>query len=38
MCEIPFGKTVTYGWIAEKIAGECGYELFQPFTLPAVSP
>ena len=24
MCEIPFGKTVTYGWIAERIARERG--------------
>ncbi len=26
MCEIPFGKTVTYGWIAEQIAKERGLE------------
>ena len=24
MCEIPFGKTVTYGWIADKIAKKHG--------------
>ncbi|MBR3396856.1 MAG: methylated-DNA--[Lachnospiraceae bacterium] len=24
MCEIPFGKTVTYGWIADKIAKKQG--------------
>ena len=24
MCEIPFGKTVTYGWIADQIAKERG--------------
>ena len=24
MCEIPFGKTVTYGWIADQIAEERG--------------
>ena len=24
LCEIPFGKTVTYGWIAERIAKERG--------------
>ena len=24
MCEIPFGKTVTYGWIADRIAKERG--------------
>lgn len=24
MCQIPFGKTVTYGWIAEQIAKERG--------------
>lgn len=26
MMEIPFGKTVTYGWIAERIAAERGIE------------
>ena len=26
MCEIPFGKTVTYGWIADRIAKERGLE------------
>ena len=26
LCEIPFGKTVTYGWIAERIARERGLE------------
>ena len=26
MCEIPFGKTVTYGWIAGQIAKERGLE------------
>ena len=26
MCEIPFGKTVTYGWIADQIAKERGLE------------
>ncbi len=26
LCEIPFGKTVTYGWIAERIAKERGLE------------
>ena len=26
MCEIPFGETVTYGWIAGKIAKERGLE------------
>lgn len=26
MCEIPFGKTVTYGWIAGRIAKERGLE------------
>ncbi|MBP3729849.1 MAG: methylated-DNA--[protein]-cysteine S-methyltransferase [Mailhella sp.] len=26
MCEIPFGKTVTYGWIARRIANERGLE------------
>ncbi len=26
MCEIPYGKTVTYGWIAEKIAKERGLD------------
>ncbi len=26
MCEIPFGKTVTYGWIAGRIAQERGLE------------
>lgn len=24
MCEIPYGKTVTYGWIADKLAKERG--------------
>ena len=26
MCEIPYGKTVTYGWIADKLAKERGLE------------
>ena len=26
MCEIPFGKTVTYGWIAGKLATERGLD------------
>ena len=26
MCEIPFGKTVTYGWVADRIAKERGLE------------
>ena len=26
MCEIPFGKTVTYGWIADKLAKERGLD------------
>ena len=26
LCEIPFGKTVTYGWIAERMARERGLE------------
>lgn len=26
MCEIPFGKTVTYGWIADRMAKERGLE------------
>ena len=26
MCEIPYGKTVTYGWIADQIAKERGLE------------
>ena len=26
MCEIPFGKTVTYGWIADRITRERGLE------------
>ena len=26
LCEIPFGTTVTYGWIADRIAGERGIE------------
>lgn len=26
MCEIPFGETVTYGWIADQIARERGLE------------
>ena len=26
MCEIPFGETVTYGWIADKLAKERGLE------------
>ena len=26
LCEIPYGKTVTYGWIADKIAEEQGLE------------
>ena len=26
MCRIPFGKTVTYGWIADQIAKECGLD------------
>ena len=26
MCEIPYGKTVTYGWIADRIAKERGLE------------
>ena len=26
LCQIPFGKTVTYGWIAERIAKERGLE------------
>ena len=26
MCEIPYGKTVTYGWIAEQIAKESGLD------------
>ena len=26
MCEIPFGKTATYGWIADRIAAERGLE------------
>ena len=26
MCEIPYGKTVTYGWIADQIANERGLE------------
>lgn len=26
MCEIPFGKTVTYGWIADKLATERGLD------------
>ena len=24
LCEIPYGKTVTYGWIADRLAKECG--------------
>ncbi len=26
LCEIPYGKTVTYGWIADKLAKERGLE------------
>ena len=26
LCEIPFGKTVTYGWIADRIAKERGLD------------
>ena len=26
MCRIPFGKTVTYGWIADQIARERGFD------------
>ena len=26
MCGIPYGKTVTYGWIADKLAKERGLE------------
>ena len=26
LCEIPYGRTVTYGWIADRIAGERGLE------------
>ncbi len=30
MCEIPYGKTVTYGWIADKLARERGLERMSP--------
>ncbi len=30
MCEIPYGKTVTYGWIADKLTRERGLERMSP--------
>lgn len=30
MCTIPFGETVTYGWIADQIAKACGLNKMSP--------